>query len=185
MPMKTTLVGASSGVRSRISRIWPAISKGVRFRRKPIRPVAQKEQRSAQPAWEEMQRVRRLPDGMSTDSTASPSLSRQRYFRVPSTDCWTTSAWSRGRGSVWSSSARSASGSSVASAQRETGACQSRRSSCATRYRGNPRAPVHWPRAASGPGRREIEKGGFRRRGAGFRRGRRHKGEDNPRPSGP
>ena len=98
MPMKTMLVGLSSGFRSTISRTWPAISNGVRLRRKPIRPVAQKAQRRAQPACEEMQSVRRLPVGISTDSIASPSASRQRYFRVPSADCWMVSSCRRGRG---------------------------------------------------------------------------------------
>ena len=45
-----------------------------------------------------MQSVRRVPLGISTDSIASPSARRQRYFLVPSADCWITSAWSRGRG---------------------------------------------------------------------------------------
>ena len=98
MPMKTMLVRLSSGVRRRISRTCPAISNGVRFRRYPIRPVAQKTQRSAHPACDEMHRVRRPPLGISTDSMASPSASRQRYFLVPSTDCWITSSLSRGRG---------------------------------------------------------------------------------------
>ena len=127
MPMKTTLVGAAAGSRRTISRTWPAISKAERLRRNPMRPVAQKVQPSAQPAWEEMQRVRRDPLGIRTLSIASPSARRQRYFRVPSADCCSTSAVRRGRGRAWSSSARSASGSSVASAQEPTGACHSRR----------------------------------------------------------
>ena len=98
MPMKTMLVGRSSGVASTISRTCPAISNGVRLRRKPMRPVAQKAQRRAHPACDEMQSVRREPLGMSTDSIASPSARRQRYFRVPSADCWTTSALQPGQG---------------------------------------------------------------------------------------
>ena len=41
------------------SRTWPAISNGLRLRENPIAPVAQNEHWSAQPAWDEMQRVRR------------------------------------------------------------------------------------------------------------------------------
>ena len=127
MPMNTTLVGRSAGSRRTISRTWPAISNGERLRRKPIRPVAQNEHRSAQPPWLEMQRVRRVPDGMRTDSIASPSARRQRNLRVPSEESCSTSAARRGMGKASSSSARSPSGSSVASVQAATGACQSRR----------------------------------------------------------
>jgi hypothetical protein len=87
MPMNTMFVGFSSGLASMISRTCPAISNGVRFRRKPMRPVAQKEHLNAQPACEEMQSVRLEPEGMRTDSIASPSSSRHRYLRVPSADC--------------------------------------------------------------------------------------------------
>jgi hypothetical protein len=50
IPMNTMFVGFSSGFASTISRTCPAISKGVRFLRKPMRPVAQKEHLRAQPA---------------------------------------------------------------------------------------------------------------------------------------
>ena len=56
----------------------------LRFRRNPIRPVAQNAQPRAHPACDEMQRVRREPDGMSTHSIASPSARRHRNLRVPS-----------------------------------------------------------------------------------------------------
>jgi hypothetical protein len=87
MPMNTMFVGFSSGLASTISRTCPAISNGVKFLRNPMRPVAQNEHLSAQPACEEMQSVRLDPEGMSTDSMASPSFSRHRYLRVPSADC--------------------------------------------------------------------------------------------------
>ena len=60
--------------------------------------MAQNAQPSAQPACDEMQSVRRPPEGISTDSIASPSASRQRNFRVPSADSCSTSAVSRGSG---------------------------------------------------------------------------------------
>ena len=153
MPMNTMLVGLSSGERRAISRTCPAISNGVRFRRYPMRPVAQKEQPSAQPAWDEMQSVRREPLGMSTDSTASPSARRQRYLRVPSADCWMTSAWSRGRG--WPASSSVAEGGGQLGGRRPA---RDRRHPEATRATarsgsaaGHARPPT--PRARIGPGR--------------------------------
>ena len=107
IPMNTTLVGLSAGSRSTISRACATISNALRLRRNPIRPVAQNVHPSAHPAWDETQSVRRAPDGISTDSIASPSSSRQRNFRVPSLDCCTVAAVSRARGNAASSSARS------------------------------------------------------------------------------
>ena len=160
MPMKTTLVGLSAGFRSTISRTCPAISNGVRFRRNPIRPVAQKAHPRAQPAWDEMHRVRRPPEGMSTDSIASPSVSRHRYFRVPSARLLhRPRRRAGGGGTLASSSARSVSGSSVASPQRR---------------RRLPQAPEHLAgpvagqSALGGPGRQRL-----RRPGAGSDRRRR------------
>jgi len=82
--MNTTLVGACAASRRMISRTCPAISAADRLRRQPIAPVAQNTHPSAHPTWDEMHNVRRLPSGMSTDSTASPSARVHRNFSVPS-----------------------------------------------------------------------------------------------------
>jgi hypothetical protein len=86
IPMNTMFVTATGSSSRRISRAWPAISNGSRFREKPIAPVAQNAQRSAHPACDEMQSVTRFPSGIATASIASPSASRKRNFRVPSVD---------------------------------------------------------------------------------------------------
>ena len=52
----------------------------------PIRPLAQKAQANLQPTWVERQIVVRSPEGMTTASMPGPSLSRKRYFSVPSFD---------------------------------------------------------------------------------------------------
>jgi hypothetical protein len=163
MPMNTMFDGLSAAFRRRTSRTCPAISKGVRFRRNPISPVAQNTQPSAQPACEEMQSVRRPPEGISTDSTASPSSSRQRNFCVPSLLSSAASTARRRSGSSASSASRSAAGSSVASFHATTGCIQSRRISCSVRKRGSPRAVTHAASRAraSGGAWSRIESAGF------------------------
>jgi len=101
--------------------------------------VAQKTQPKAQPAWEDTQSVRRFPDGIRTDSMASPSSSRQRYFLVPSADSWRVSTASRLSGSSVAKSARSVFGNSVAAVQLAIGAVQRRRCIWPARYPGSPR----------------------------------------------
>ena len=94
----------------------------------PSGPVAQKAHLRAHPAWEEMQRVRRPP---RRDQHRSRSPRRRPGARGTSGCRRRTAARPRpragGGGTPASSSARSVSGSSVASAQDATGACQSRR----------------------------------------------------------
>ena len=53
---------------------------------KPPQPVEQKVQPIAQPAWVEMQSVRRVGVGISTDSISSSSCRRHSCFSVPSLD---------------------------------------------------------------------------------------------------
>jgi hypothetical protein len=97
MPITTTfqaavrsgLLGASrSGSDGPCSLItvatWPRISQGLRFLRYPLIPVRQKAQRRGQPAWVEMQMVRRRVSGMKTLSTLAPSSRRKRYLTLPS-----------------------------------------------------------------------------------------------------
>jgi hypothetical protein len=50
----------------------------------PAIPVRQKRHLSGQPAWVEMQMVRRRSSGMKTLSMVAPSSRRKRYFIVPS-----------------------------------------------------------------------------------------------------
>src|SRR5205814_1459015 len=108
IPMNTTLVGASSGSSRITSRTWAAISAALKLRRNPIRPVAQNTQPNAHPTCDEMHSVRRLPSGISTDSTASPSPRSQRYFSVPSAERCRAESASRRSGNAAASAARSA-----------------------------------------------------------------------------
>src|SRR6266849_4847561 len=100
--MKTTpRTGRSASART--ARTWPTISCASRLREKPRRPVAQKAQASAQPAWLEMQTtyffslpayaLRSAPGashgtGMRTASTCAPPSSSKRYLRNPSAAVW-------------------------------------------------------------------------------------------------
>src|SRR6266481_2455951 len=100
--MKTTpRTGRSASART--ARTWPTISWASRLREKPRRPVAQKAQASAQPAWLEMQTtyffslpayaLRSAPGashgtGMRTASTCAPPSSSKRYLRNPSAAVW-------------------------------------------------------------------------------------------------
>ena len=103
-----------------------------RIDKKPARTFEVREERML-PLDRYRRLVRRPPLGMSTDSIASPSARRQRYFRVPSDDCWITSGASRGRGCSRSSASRRTPGSSVAASHRSTGATHSRRTICSSR----------------------------------------------------
>ena len=78
---------------------------------------------------------------------------------VPSCDCCMVTGSSRSRGNVASRSLRSACGSSVASDQAWTGATQSRRTSCSSRYPGSPRPAIQAARRAraSAGARERIE----------------------------
>ncbi len=89
MPMKTRFrLGARAGPRRFAASTWATISPGVRLRPPPQKPVTQKRQARAQPAWLEIHRVRRRSSGMSTVSMVAPSSSRNRYFTVPSAAGW-------------------------------------------------------------------------------------------------
>ena len=59
---------------------------GVRSRRKPRRPEAQKAQRTAQPTWVETQTVARRGYVMSTASTGRPSRARKSVFSTSPRD---------------------------------------------------------------------------------------------------
>ena len=121
MPMSTTLViiRSPSGInppslglvplgqspmRSRATKICPAISAAVRLRTSFCVPVWQNEQVSVQPTCEEMHKVPRPASGMNTVSTSGPRPSRpdackrNSHLRVPSLD--TCSVTISGRVSV-------------------------------------------------------------------------------------
>jgi 4-amino-4-deoxy-L-arabinose transferase-like glycosyltransferase len=99
IPMKTTFASCGPNPLSfAITRYWPTISPGVRFRPAPMRPVTQKAQSTAQPACDERQIVTRAASGVSgsvhegfffdstmyTASIRAPSASSNRNFSVPS-----------------------------------------------------------------------------------------------------
>ena len=62
----------------------PTISPGVRFRPKPIAPVAQNAHLAGQPTMVDTQMVLRSRYGMYTASICRPSISVNRYFTLPS-----------------------------------------------------------------------------------------------------
>src|SRR5690606_19043757 len=90
MPIITTLVIARSILAGTVPKAWlamhtwPMISAAVRSLLKPCLPVEQKLQSSAQPAWEDTQRVPRPFCGIYTVSTQLPDATRTTHLRVPS-----------------------------------------------------------------------------------------------------
>ena len=137
--------------RSTISRTWPAISNGVRLRRNPMRPVAQKEQRSAQPGL-----------GRNAEGSAGPGGDEHRLDGLavgqapevlpgPVYRLLDDLRRQPGEGESPVQLGPEGRGSSVASAQRATGDCHSRRSSWAARYDGA--IPARLPRPRDAPGR--------------------------------
>ena len=65
---------------------WPTISPAVSDRSSPISAVMQNLQSTGHPTWLEIQTVSRSPSGIRTVSTVRPSLRRNKYRRVPSSD---------------------------------------------------------------------------------------------------
>ena len=98
MPISTTLVSRSGAASACPARTCPTISAVPRLRTSPMRAVAQNPQPMPQPAWLEMQRVRRsrAPSGRSTwgirtlsiaagaRAGSDPAGSWNRSLRVPS-----------------------------------------------------------------------------------------------------
>lgn len=84
MPIKTKLVTRLLSLLScrAQNKTCSTISSAVKFRLKPILPVAQNKQPSGQPAWEETQTVLRPPAWRSkTVSIFKPSLNSNKDFR--------------------------------------------------------------------------------------------------------
>jgi hypothetical protein len=92
---------------------WSTISAVLRFRVKPMEPVAQKLHAIGHPTWVDTQSVVRSSSGISTDSMRAPSRARSSPLTVPSAARRIPSS-SRARVSHSASRrARSASGRSV------------------------------------------------------------------------
>ena len=154
MPMNTMLVGFSSGFAQH-----DLAHLARDLERREVAPESHAAGGAegaprAQPAWDEMQSVRRLPDGISTDSIASPSSSRQRYFRVPSADCWMVSGCQPGQGKTSVQLGSELRGSSVPRSQLLDRRCPEPPVDLAGPVGGSPRSPTQRARVVGRrPGR--------------------------------